>query len=172
VSCHGSSASAASLRDRMILAENVSARPIESTKLPPSLSLSLSLFLSLSLSLSLSRIARDPEGRHKRRSDVDEISLARGESSPPGAHCPGNQSFLHFHDNDRRTRAEPPSPIRKETPVSDTPGAPLEKALSSWTEFKIRDSELGAIHGRVGEKLAALGSLPPFLRGTFDVIRF
>jgi len=159
VSCHGSSASAASLRDRMILAENVSARPIESTKLP-------------SLSLSLSRIARDPEGRHKRRSDVDEISLARGESSPPGAHCPGNQSFLHFHDNDRRTRAEPPSPIRKETPVSDTPGAPLEKALSSWTEFKIRDSELGAIHGRVGEKLAALGSLPPFLRGTFDVIRF
>jgi len=59
-----------------------------------------------------------PEDEHTNGpdSDVDEISLARGEDSPTKRIVLGNQSFLHFHDNDRRTRADSPPlspPIRK-----------------------------------------------------------
>lgn len=67
--------------------------------------------------ISLEEVARGNPGREDERtnsadSDVDEISLARGEGSPTKSIVLRNQSFLHFHDNDRRTRAvsPPPSP--------------------------------------------------------------
>lgn len=78
-----------------------------------------------------------PEDEHTNGagSDVDEISLAREEGSPTKRIVLGNQSFLHFHDNDRRTRAESP-PIRKvehpEFRVDSALRTPLD------VEFKIR----------------------------------